>query len=229
MWSLHISPSGVKASLRRLHHPFGTPRVVQPDATFCLLHQSNYLNGYSKDRLMPLWVSYTIQPLVSASFWSSLLSLNIARTVELSWIYFFCGVGGLAEDRKRLFSIWIPSLSSCYSSSVLVLAQTVLVFLIMRLSFSVNHDLRQSDTFPGGFTLLYYTVWMMEQVRMQIYFHSNFIQIQNKLNVACTVFILAWKNHSLDFSYLCHSITYTIMLIPEQTSISQLVKVNNSI
>uniref|UniRef100_A0A8C9WW01 Ectonucleotide pyrophosphatase/phosphodiesterase 1 n=1 Tax=Sander lucioperca TaxID=283035 RepID=A0A8C9WW01_SANLU len=58
---IHVSFLGVKASLRRLHHPFGTPRVVQPDATFCLLHQSNYLSGYSKDRLMPLWVSYTIQ------------------------------------------------------------------------------------------------------------------------------------------------------------------------
>nr|XP_046228591.1 ectonucleotide pyrophosphatase/phosphodiesterase family member 1 [Scatophagus argus] len=55
--------SSVKASLRRLHHPFGTPRVVQSDATFCLLHHSSYLNGYSKDRLMPLWVSYTIPPL----------------------------------------------------------------------------------------------------------------------------------------------------------------------
>ncbi|XP_037606650.1 ectonucleotide pyrophosphatase/phosphodiesterase family member 1 [Sebastes umbrosus] len=55
--------STVKASLRRLHHPFGTPRVVQPDAKFCLLHQSSYLSGYSRDRLMPLWVSYTIQPL----------------------------------------------------------------------------------------------------------------------------------------------------------------------
>uniref|UniRef100_A0A671UUV4 Ectonucleotide pyrophosphatase/phosphodiesterase 1 n=1 Tax=Sparus aurata TaxID=8175 RepID=A0A671UUV4_SPAAU len=54
------------SSLRRLHHPFGTPRVVQPDASFCLLHHSSYLSGYSKDRLMPLWVSYTIQPLVSA-------------------------------------------------------------------------------------------------------------------------------------------------------------------
>uniref|UniRef100_A0A8C4DY02 Ectonucleotide pyrophosphatase/phosphodiesterase 1 n=1 Tax=Dicentrarchus labrax TaxID=13489 RepID=A0A8C4DY02_DICLA len=52
--------------LRRLHHPFGTPRVVQPDVSFCLLHHSNYLNGYSKDRLMPLWVSYTIQPLSEA-------------------------------------------------------------------------------------------------------------------------------------------------------------------
>lgn len=59
---IHVNTSA-KASLRRLHHPFGTPRVVQPDATFCLLHHSSYLNGYSKDRLMPLWVSYTIQPL----------------------------------------------------------------------------------------------------------------------------------------------------------------------
>ncbi|XP_071323646.1 ectonucleotide pyrophosphatase/phosphodiesterase family member 1 [Trachinotus anak] len=54
--------SSTKVSLRRLHHPFGTPRVVQADATFCLLHHSDYLSGYSKDRLMPLWVSYTIQP-----------------------------------------------------------------------------------------------------------------------------------------------------------------------
>ncbi|XP_035534394.1 ectonucleotide pyrophosphatase/phosphodiesterase family member 1 [Morone saxatilis] len=60
---LMATNSSVKASLRRLHHPFGTPRVVQPDVSFCLLHHSNYLNGYSKDRLMPLWVSYTIQPL----------------------------------------------------------------------------------------------------------------------------------------------------------------------
>uniref|UniRef100_A0A8C4DYT4 Ectonucleotide pyrophosphatase/phosphodiesterase 1 n=1 Tax=Dicentrarchus labrax TaxID=13489 RepID=A0A8C4DYT4_DICLA len=64
-------PFCVKASLRRLHHPFGTPRVVQPDVSFCLLHHSNYLNGYSKDRLMPLWVSYTIQPLVSPLFGAS--------------------------------------------------------------------------------------------------------------------------------------------------------------
>ncbi|KAL7388221.1 hypothetical protein ABVT39_009383 [Epinephelus coioides] len=61
--ALMTTNSSVKATLRRLHHPFGIPRVVQPDATFCLLHQSDYLNGYSKDRLMPLWVSYTIQPL----------------------------------------------------------------------------------------------------------------------------------------------------------------------
>ncbi|XP_069030126.1 ectonucleotide pyrophosphatase/phosphodiesterase family member 1 [Embiotoca jacksoni] len=55
--------SSAKASLHRLHQPFGTPRVVQSDATFCVLHQPDYVNGYSKDRLMPLWVSYTVQPL----------------------------------------------------------------------------------------------------------------------------------------------------------------------
>ncbi|XP_013871182.1 ectonucleotide pyrophosphatase/phosphodiesterase family member 1 [Austrofundulus limnaeus] len=53
-----------KTATNNLHHPFGAPQVVQSDANFCLLSQSDYLNGYSKDRLMPLWVSYTIQPLV---------------------------------------------------------------------------------------------------------------------------------------------------------------------
>uniref|UniRef100_A0AAX7VKH0 Ectonucleotide pyrophosphatase/phosphodiesterase 1 n=1 Tax=Astatotilapia calliptera TaxID=8154 RepID=A0AAX7VKH0_ASTCA len=55
-----------KSSLRRLHEPFGIPRVIQSGATFCLLHHLNYLSGYSKDRLMPLWVSYTIHPELEA-------------------------------------------------------------------------------------------------------------------------------------------------------------------
>ncbi|XP_034999846.2 ectonucleotide pyrophosphatase/phosphodiesterase family member 1 [Hippoglossus stenolepis] len=62
---LMTTNSSTKVLLRRLHHPFGTPRVVQPDAAFCLLHQSDYLSGYSRDRLMPLWVSYTFQPLTT--------------------------------------------------------------------------------------------------------------------------------------------------------------------
>lgn len=55
--------SATKAQLRRQHHPFGTPHVVQPDFSFCLLHHRDFLSGYSKDRLLPLWVSYTIPPL----------------------------------------------------------------------------------------------------------------------------------------------------------------------
>uniref|UniRef100_A0A8D3BAJ8 Ectonucleotide pyrophosphatase/phosphodiesterase 1 n=1 Tax=Scophthalmus maximus TaxID=52904 RepID=A0A8D3BAJ8_SCOMX len=61
-------------ALRRLHHPFGTPRVVQPDAAFCLLYNSDYLTGYSRDRLMPLWVSYTVRPAVSPPLVSRLFS-----------------------------------------------------------------------------------------------------------------------------------------------------------
>ncbi|XP_074541875.1 ectonucleotide pyrophosphatase/phosphodiesterase family member 1 [Halichoeres trimaculatus] len=60
---LMTTDSSVITSWRRLHHPFGVPQVIQSDASFCLLHQSDFINGYSKDRLMPLWVSYTIQPL----------------------------------------------------------------------------------------------------------------------------------------------------------------------
>ncbi|AWP20196.1 putative ectonucleotide pyrophosphatase/phosphodiesterase family member 1-like [Scophthalmus maximus] len=59
---LTTTNSSAKVALRRLHHPFGTPRVVQPDAAFCLLYNSDYLTGYSRDRLMPLWVSYTVRP-----------------------------------------------------------------------------------------------------------------------------------------------------------------------
>ncbi|KAI4802079.1 hypothetical protein KUCAC02_019937, partial [Chaenocephalus aceratus] len=63
--NLIATNSSVKAILRHLHHPFGIPSVVQSGASFCLLHQSNYLSGYSRDRLMPLWVSYTLQPLTT--------------------------------------------------------------------------------------------------------------------------------------------------------------------
>ncbi|XP_077408903.1 ectonucleotide pyrophosphatase/phosphodiesterase family member 1 [Vanacampus margaritifer] len=61
-----LSPNAaVRWGLRRLHHPFGVPGVVQPDATFCLLHQSNYITGYSQDRHMALWVSYTVPNLAT--------------------------------------------------------------------------------------------------------------------------------------------------------------------
>ncbi|XP_033991375.1 ectonucleotide pyrophosphatase/phosphodiesterase family member 1 [Trematomus bernacchii] len=63
--NLIATNSSVKAILRHLHHPFGIPSVVQSGASFCLLHQSNYLSGYSRDRLMPLWVSYTLEPLTT--------------------------------------------------------------------------------------------------------------------------------------------------------------------
>lgn len=88
-----IFPPGAKAGLRRLHHPFGTPRILQAGATFCLLHHSDYLSGYSHDRFMPLWVSYTIQPVVRFSgcdscgvlVWQDLVEGSVLfRTASLS-------------------------------------------------------------------------------------------------------------------------------------------------
>lgn len=85
----HFVHPGTKARLRRLHQPFGTPGVLQAGVTFCLLHNSDYLNGYSRNRLMPLWVSYTIQPVVSYATCVSCEALSLTgmvviRTASLS-------------------------------------------------------------------------------------------------------------------------------------------------
>ncbi|KPP68479.1 hypothetical protein Z043_112845 [Scleropages formosus] len=46
---------------KRLHLPYGIPRVLQNNADYCVLYHSDYINGYSKDIFMPLWVAYTIK------------------------------------------------------------------------------------------------------------------------------------------------------------------------
>ncbi|XP_076872829.1 ectonucleotide pyrophosphatase/phosphodiesterase family member 1 [Brachyhypopomus gauderio] len=48
---------------RWLHLPYGLPRVLQKNAHYCVLPHSSYINGYSKNLLMPLWVAYTLEPL----------------------------------------------------------------------------------------------------------------------------------------------------------------------
>lgn len=39
--------------------PHGRPRNLQKQHRVCLLHQQQFLTGYSLDLLMPLWTSYT--------------------------------------------------------------------------------------------------------------------------------------------------------------------------
>ncbi|KAG8444561.1 hypothetical protein GDO86_009645 [Hymenochirus boettgeri] len=41
--------------------PFGRPRNIQVNSTYCLLHQHGYVSAYSHDIFMPLWSSYTIE------------------------------------------------------------------------------------------------------------------------------------------------------------------------
>ncbi|KAM8846649.1 ectonucleotide pyrophosphatase/phosphodiesterase family member 1 [Synchiropus picturatus] len=62
---LLTSTENDEVRLRHLHNPTGVPAVVQPDVLFCLLHHQDYLNGYSRDLKMPLWVSYSLPPMTS--------------------------------------------------------------------------------------------------------------------------------------------------------------------
>ncbi|XP_078032174.1 venom phosphodiesterase CdcPDE [Epinephelus lanceolatus] len=42
------------------HMLFGRPRMLQPDRSYCILHQEGFISAYSHDALMPLWSSFTI-------------------------------------------------------------------------------------------------------------------------------------------------------------------------
>lgn len=148
----YIFHPGIKASLRRLHHPFGTPRVIRPDATFCLLHHSSYLNGYSQDRLMPLWVSYTIQPLVSP-LWSRLYAPDPA---QLSYPSCFSSMVLAWQETLRGCFVSVPSSKQL---SLIFHTQVGAFFLC---DWAVKSDIRQSDALLGEFALLWHCVWMME-------------------------------------------------------------------
>uniref|UniRef100_UPI00398EC2D3 ectonucleotide pyrophosphatase/phosphodiesterase family member 3-like n=1 Tax=Pristiophorus japonicus TaxID=55135 RepID=UPI00398EC2D3 len=45
--------------------PYGRPRVLQKDSTYCLLSHRLYVTGYSAGILMPLWSAYTVTKLVN--------------------------------------------------------------------------------------------------------------------------------------------------------------------
>lgn len=40
--------------------PFGRPRLLQPDRSYCLLQQEGFISGYSHSLRMPLWSSFTV-------------------------------------------------------------------------------------------------------------------------------------------------------------------------
>ncbi|XP_051500972.1 ectonucleotide pyrophosphatase/phosphodiesterase family member 1-like isoform X2 [Myxocyprinus asiaticus] len=53
------------SNVKPLHLPFGIPRVLQEQSDYCILHHTAYISGYSRDILMPLWVSYSLNATVS--------------------------------------------------------------------------------------------------------------------------------------------------------------------
>uniref|UniRef100_A0A672M0S1 SMB domain-containing protein n=1 Tax=Sinocyclocheilus grahami TaxID=75366 RepID=A0A672M0S1_SINGR len=50
-----------------VHLPYGIPRVLQEQSDHCILHHSAYVSGYSRNILMPLWVSYSLNVSVQPS------------------------------------------------------------------------------------------------------------------------------------------------------------------
>uniref|UniRef100_A0A8C2IZI4 Ectonucleotide pyrophosphatase/phosphodiesterase 1 n=1 Tax=Cyprinus carpio TaxID=7962 RepID=A0A8C2IZI4_CYPCA len=47
-----------------VHLPYGIPRVLQEQSDYCILHHTAYISGYSRNILMPLWVSYSLNATV---------------------------------------------------------------------------------------------------------------------------------------------------------------------
>uniref|UniRef100_A0A8C1PQK7 Ectonucleotide pyrophosphatase/phosphodiesterase 1 n=1 Tax=Cyprinus carpio TaxID=7962 RepID=A0A8C1PQK7_CYPCA len=50
-----------------VHLPYGIPRVLQQQSNHCILYHSAYVSGYSRNILMPLWVSYSLNVSVQPS------------------------------------------------------------------------------------------------------------------------------------------------------------------
>ncbi|XP_077077187.1 ectonucleotide pyrophosphatase/phosphodiesterase family member 1 [Siphateles boraxobius] len=57
--------SNSNSNVKPVHLPYGLPRVLQDQSDHCILQHSAYISGYSRDILMPLWVSYALNATVS--------------------------------------------------------------------------------------------------------------------------------------------------------------------
>ncbi|XP_077937131.1 venom phosphodiesterase 1 [Gasterosteus aculeatus] len=49
-----------EAAAEKKHVMFGRPRMLQPDHSYCVLHQDGFIMAFSHDALMPVWSSFTI-------------------------------------------------------------------------------------------------------------------------------------------------------------------------
>ncbi|XP_042363020.1 venom phosphodiesterase 1 [Plectropomus leopardus] len=56
---LNLTAEEVSAA-EKTHTLFGRPRMLQPDRSYCVLHQDGFISAYSHDALMPLWSSFTV-------------------------------------------------------------------------------------------------------------------------------------------------------------------------
>uniref|UniRef100_A0A8C1VA13 Ectonucleotide pyrophosphatase/phosphodiesterase 1 n=1 Tax=Cyprinus carpio TaxID=7962 RepID=A0A8C1VA13_CYPCA len=54
----------IDSNVKPVHLPYGIPRVLQEQSDYCILHHTAYISGYSRNILMPLWVSYSLNATV---------------------------------------------------------------------------------------------------------------------------------------------------------------------
>lgn len=74
----------IDGNIKPLHLPYGIPRVLQEQSDYCVLQQSAYISGYSRNILMPLWVSYSLNATVRLVLRHQ-LSLNRHSCFFLWW------------------------------------------------------------------------------------------------------------------------------------------------
>ncbi|XP_048700500.1 ectonucleotide pyrophosphatase/phosphodiesterase family member 3 isoform X2 [Caretta caretta] len=63
---LNLTSEGIKKA-ETYNLPYGRPRVLQKQNTYCLLHHHQYVSGYSHNIWMPLWSAYTVNKTADAS------------------------------------------------------------------------------------------------------------------------------------------------------------------
>lgn len=48
-------------AVEQTHIPFGRPRMLQVNQSYCVLHQEAFVSGYSQQDRMALWTSFTME------------------------------------------------------------------------------------------------------------------------------------------------------------------------
>uniref|UniRef100_A0A3P9J0C8 SMB domain-containing protein n=1 Tax=Oryzias latipes TaxID=8090 RepID=A0A3P9J0C8_ORYLA len=57
---LNLTADQVSAAEKK-HMLLGRPQMLQPDQSYCILHQEGFVSAYSHKVLMPLWSSFTVE------------------------------------------------------------------------------------------------------------------------------------------------------------------------
>lgn len=70
--------------MKGVHLPFGVPRVLQERSDYCILQHTSHITAYSRNTLMPLWVSYSLNATVRHVLYiQSVFPFRVLKHVDL--------------------------------------------------------------------------------------------------------------------------------------------------